>query len=237
MNIFPAVDLYDGLAVRLLRGDYEKMTVYSKDPLEKAREFKDAGAEYIHLVDLQGARDGVGVNFRAAARIAGESGLLAELGGGIRDEDAIKRALDAGFFRVILGTRALEDRKFLERAVEKYGDKIAVGVDVRDGFVAVRGWTEVSGTECFDFVRELCDMGVGTVICTDISKDGALRGTDRELFSSLQEKFSVNIVASGGVSGLEDVRALRDAGVYGAIIGKALYTGALELREAIEAAR
>ncbi len=237
MNIFPAVDLYDGMAVRLLHGDYDKMTVYSKDPIEKAREFRDAGAEYIHLVDLQGARDGAGVNFKTAARIARDSGLLAELGGGIRDEDAIKRALDAGFFRVILGTRALEDRKFLENVVGKYGDKIAVGVDARDGFVAVRGWTEVSDIDCFDFVRELCDMGVQTVICTDISKDGALRGTNTELFGALHEKFRINIVASGGVSTLEDIVKLRALGLYGAIIGKALYAGNMDLRKACEAAK
>lgn len=237
MNIFPAVDLFDGMAVRLLHGDYEKMTVYSKDPLKKALEFRYAGAEYIHLVDLQGARDGSGVNFKTAARIAKSSGLLAELGGGIRDEDAIKRALDAGFFRVILGTRALEDRKFLESAVGKYGDKIAVGVDVRDKLVAVRGWTEVSRINCFDFIGELCDMGVGTVICTDISKDGALRGTNSELYGELQGRFHIDIVASGGVSTMEDIVKLRGLGLYGAIIGKALYAGSVDLRSAIEAAK
>ena len=237
MKIFPAIDLYDGKAVRLLRGEYSKMTVYSDRPFEKAESFFRAGAEYVHVVDLQGARYGVGANREAAAQIAGVPGIRAELGGGIRTEDDIRRALDDGFFRVILGTSALEDPSFLEKVVSKYGEKIAVGVDVRDGFVAVRGWLETSRTECFAFVEHLEKIGVRTVMCTDISRDGAMRGTNTELYKRLHDRFTLDIIASGGVTTLEDVKALRETGAAGVIIGRALYDGALDLAEAIEAAK
>lgn len=236
MNIFPAIDLYDGKAVRLTRGDYRQMTVYSEAPVEKAREFRDRGAQYLHLVDLEGARDGSGVNFETAARIARVPGLKVELGGGIRDEDAVRRALDAGFFRVILGTSAIEDRAFLEKMVNKYKDRIAVGVDARDGLVAVRGWLETSTVQCFDFISQLEKMGVGTVICTDISRDGALNGPNVSFFRDLAAHFKLEIVASGGITTLEDIRALRGTGVGGAIVGRALYTGGVDLGEALEAA-
>lgn len=236
MKLFPAIDLYDGKAVRLLHGDYGKMTVYSDDPAGKAAEFRDRGAEYLHVVDLQGARDGVGANLAAASAAARVPGLRAELGGGVRSEDDIKRALDAGFFRVILGTSALEDPAFLLRMVEKYGGHIAVGVDVRDGRVAVRGWLETSGTDCFDFIGRLERGGVSACVCTDISKDGAMRGPNVDLYRSLRGRFTLDIVASGGVSSLKDVAALRDTGVQGAVIGRALYDGSLDLAKAIEVA-
>ncbi len=236
MKIFPAVDLYDGKAVRLRRGEYDKMTVYSDDPAEKAAEFRDKGAEYLHLVDLEGARDGVSRNFSAAAAIARLPGIKAELGGGIRDEDAIKRALDAGFFRVILGTSAIESFDFLIKMTEKYGDSIAVGADARDGVVAVRGWLESSGVEIFDFISRLETVGIKTAICTDISTDGAMSGTNTGLFKRLAESSRMDIIASGGVTTLEDVKALRKTGVRGAIIGRALYDGTIDLSRAIEVA-
>ncbi len=237
MKIFPAIDLYDGKAVRLTYGEYEKMTVYSHRPVEKALEFRSQGAEFLHVVDLEGARDGVGKNFGTAAELARVPGLRAELGGGIRDEDTVKRALDAGFFRVILGTSAMEDPDFLENMVSKYGEKIAAGVDIRDGLVAVRGWIETSAVRCLDFISRLEKNGVKTVMCTDISKDGALQGPNVALYKTLTEKFDLDIVASGGVSTIADIRALRETGVYGAIVGRALYTGGVDLAEAIEVAR
>lgn len=237
MKIFPAIDLYDGSAVRLMHGEYNRMTVYSDKPVEKAMEFRVAGAEFVHLVDLQGARDGVSKNFEVASSIARIPGLKVELGGGIRDEETVKRALDAGFFRVILGTSALEDPDFLADMVSKYGEQIVVGVDVRSGFVAVRGWTQITKIECYEFVERLEKLGVRTVMCTDISKDGALRGTNVDLFQRLSQQFNIDIIASGGVSTLSDVTALRDAGLYGATIGRALYAGRIDLREAIEAAK
>lgn len=237
MKIFPAIDLYDGVAVRLVHGEYSRMTVCSDAPVEKAMEFRLAGAEYLHLVDLQGARDGVSKNFEVAAQIARVPGLKVEVGGGIRDEETIKKALDTGFYRVILGTAAMEEPDFLSNMVAKYGEKIVVGVDVRSGFVAVRGWTEISKVECFDFIEKLRDIGVRTVMCTDIASDGAMKGTNVDLFRRINERFDLNVIASGGITTLDDVRALREAGLAGATIGRALYAGKIDLREAIEAAR
>ncbi len=236
MKIFPAIDLYDGMAVRLMHGEYSSMTVYSDAPELKAMEFRLAGAEYLHLVDLQGARDGVSKNFEKACQIARIPGLKTEIGGGIRDEETIKRALDAGFFRVILGTAAMEEPDFLANMVEKYGEKIVVGVDVRSGFVAVRGWTQISKVECFDFVSRLESIGVKTIMCTDISKDGALKGTNVDLYRELTARFGLDVIASGGITTLEDIRALKDTGVFGATIGRALYAGKIDLKTAIEAA-
>ncbi len=237
MKIFPAIDLFDHKAVRLLRGDYDRMTVFSEDPAGTAAEFRAKGAEVLHVVDLQGARGGGGENFKTASAIARTPGLKAELGGGIRAEDDVKRALDAGFFRVILGTSAMEDPDFLARMVEKYGERIAVGVDVREGFVAVRGWLEVSRVECFDFVDRLEKMGVSTVICTDISRDGAMKGANAEFYRKLRSRFKRSLVASGGVAALDDVRALRETGADGVVIGRALYDGTIDLAEAIEVAK
>ena len=236
MKIFPANDLYQDRAVRLLKGDYRQLTVYSDDPLSVARGFEAAGAEWVHLVDLEGARDGGTPAFGLVAAVARETGLKVEIGGGIRDEETVEKYLDAGVCRVILGTAAVENRGFLETAVRRFGEKIAVGVDVRDGFVAVKGWTELSGKTLEGFCGELQELGVKTVICTDISRDGAMRGTNRALYEGLSRRFSVDFIASGGVSTLADVRALRDMGLYGAILGKALYTGAIDLKQAIEEA-
>ena len=237
MKIFPAIDLYSGKAVRLFKGDYSKMTVYSENPLEVARDFEQKGAEFIHLVDLEGAKDGTTPNFETVKSIAENTRLFTEIGGGIRSIETVEKYLGAGVDRVILGTAAVENQDFLKAAVNKYGEKIAVGVDIKDGFVAVKGWTEASSYSCFDFCEKMRETGVKTLICTDISKDGAMQGTNRELYRELAEKFDIDIVASGGVSTLDDIKALKKLGLYGPIIGKAYYIGAIDLKEALEAAK
>ena len=237
MNIFPAIDLYDGKAVRLFKGDYDKMTVYSDNPLRVAKDFEAQGAKFIHIVDLEGAKNGDTPNFETISKIAKDTGLFTEIGGGIRSLDTVEKYLNAGLDRVILGTAAVKDEDFLRVAVGKYGDKIAVGADIKDGFVAVKGWTETSEYNCFDFCKKMCEIGVKTLICTDISRDGAMRGTNRELVKELSEKFDIDIVASGGISSLDDIKALRNLNLYGAIIGKAYYIGAISLKEALEAAK
>ena len=236
MLIFPAIDLYDGKAVRLYKGDYANMTVYSDDPLAVARDFEAAGATWIHMVDLEGARDGTTPNLPTVTKIAKETNLRVEIGGGIRSMEVIEKYMSIGVGRVILGTAAVTDEAFLVEAVKKYGSAIAVGIDIKDGYVAIKGWTENSQYTFLEFCKKMQEIGVGTVICTDISKDGAMRGTNRELYKELSQKFSMNIIASGGVSSIEDVKALKDMGIYGAIIGKAYYTGAIDLREACEVA-
>ena len=236
MKLFPAIDLVQGKAVRLFKGDYAQMTVYSDDPVSVAQGFKAAGAEYLHMVDLEGARDGGTPNFDTVAAAIGQSGLKVEIGGGIRSREVIEKYLDAGAFRVILGTAAVTDRAFLRDAVARYGGHVAVGVDVKDGFVAIKGWRETSRDTLDDFCAELQGIGVETVICTDISRDGAMQGTNRELYRRLSRAYAMHFIASGGVSTLEDVRALREMELYGAILGKALYTGAIDLKEAIEVA-
>lgn len=236
MILYPAIDLYGGCAVRLYKGDYAQMTVYSRDPVAVARDFRRLGASHIHMVDLQGARDGTTPNMELVKKIAREVGLFTQIGGGIRSMDTVRTYLDGGVSRVILGTAAMEDRDFLARAVAAYGDRIAVGADIRDGFVAIKGWTEQSKVSCLDFCREMEALGVKTLICTDISKDGAMEGTNRPLYRTLTESFSMEIIASGGVSSLADVMALKAMRISGAIIGKAYYTGAVDLAQAVEAA-
>lgn len=234
MELFPAIDLIGGCAVRLVKGDYAQKTVYSETPVEVARSFAEAGARYLHVVDLEGAKNGGTPNLETIKNIVETGGLLVEVGGGIRSEEVIKKYLDVGVFRVILGTAAVQNPAFLEEMVQKYGEKIAVGVDIKDGMVAIKGWTEVSCESCFDFCEKLQKIGVKTIICTDISKDGLLSGTNLGLYKVLSEKFSVDIVASGGVTTLEDVKKLSDMGLYGAILGKALYTGNIDLKAAVQ---
>jgi phosphoribosylformimino-5-aminoimidazole carboxamide ribotide isomerase len=233
MFILPAIDLYGGSAVRLFKGDYSQMTVYSKDPLSVARDFEAAGAEFIHMVDLEGAKDGTTPNLSTVAAIASGTRLKVEIGGGIRSMETVEKYLSAGVYRVILGTAAITDPDFLKAAIQKYGERIAVGADIKDGFVAIKGWLETSSVACEDFFADMQALGVRTVICTDISKDGAMKGTNRALYSALSRRFSVDIVASGGVSSLADIEALRDMGLYGAIVGKAYYVGAIDLAQAI----
>lgn len=237
MKLFPAIDLYDGKAVRLFKGDYNEMTVYSENPIEIARDFEQKGAEYIHLVDLEGAKDGTTPNIDIVKQIANETSLFTEIGGGIRSMETVKKYLESGVDRVILGTAAVNDPEFLEQAVKTYGEKIAVGVDVKDGFVAIKGWVEKSEYDCFEFCAKMQNLGVKTIICTDISKDGAMQGTNRMLYKELSEKFSIDITASGGVSSIDDIKELRKLDLYGAIIGKAYYIGAIDLEEALEAAK
>ena len=236
MIIFPAIDLYDGKAVRLYKGDYAQMTVYSEHPIEVARAFEAAGATHIHMVDLEGARDGTTPNLSIVSDVARNTSLFVEIGGGIRDMATVKAYLDAGVSRVILGTAAVNNEAFLREAVKTYGERIAVGADVKDGYIAIKGWLEQSAVTLEEFLRRMESIGVKTVICTDISKDGAMRGTNLSLYKQLSEAFGLDIVASGGVSSLEDVEALTRMGLYGAIIGKAYYTGAIDLRKAIEVA-
>ena len=234
MLLFPAIDMFDHKAVRLFKGDYQQMTVYSKDPLSVAKRFEDSGAKWVHLVDLQGAKDGTTPHADLVAGITKETGLQVEIGGGIRSEETILRYLDCGVSRVILGTAALGDLDFLQRVVAKYGSSIAVGVDSRDGMVATHGWTQTSTVPAEEFCRSLDEIGVSTIIATDISKDGAMQGPNLDLYRQLKKSFSGNITASGGVSSLKDLTALNDLDLYGAILGKAYYTGAVDLEEAVK---
>ena len=234
MNLFPAIDLYGGKAVRLYKGDYNEMTVYNDDPVAVAKDFEACGAKYIHLVDLEGAKTGETPNLDVISRIVSETNLFAEVGGGIRSMQTIDKYISAGVSRVILGTAAVTNQSFLMAAVLKYGKAVAVGVDIRDGFVAIKGWTENSALRYEDFMNKLVMLGVSTVIVTDISRDGAMKGTNRSLYAELKENFpTLNVIASGGVSSLDDVKALADMDIYGAIIGKAYYTGAIDLKEAV----
>ena len=233
MILLPAVDLYEGRAVRLYQGDYQQMTVYAEHGADMAARFAEAGAQWVHMVDLEGAKSGETPTLPAVAEVVKRGELKVEIGGGIRNDDTVARYLDLGVSRVILGTAALRDRAFLERMIFKYGDAIAVGVDCRNGLVATHGWTETSETTGEEFCAVLDSLGVKTVIVTDISRDGAMRGANRAMYENLNARFSMDFIASGGVSSLEDIRALRDAGMYGAILGKAYYTRAVDLREAI----
>ena len=236
MIVYPAIDLYDGKAVRLLRWDYAQMTVYSDDPAAVALGFKEAGAAAIHVVDLEGARDGKPANTDVIERIVSESGLEIQVGGGIRTADTIEKYLNIGVRRVILGTAAVSEPGFLLDMVREHGDAIAVSADIKDGFVAIKGWVELSDKDIFEFCRTLEEIGVGTLICTDISKDGLLGGTNMELYRILREKLSLRLIASGGVSSLDEIRLLSALGIDGAILGKALYAGSINLTEAIDVA-
>ena len=237
MKIFPAIDLYDKKAVRLYKGDYNQMTVYSERPWEIALDFQKAGAKFIHVVDLEGAKNGETPNLEVVKRIAKETDLFLEIGGGVRSLEVVKTYLENGANRVILGTSAVTDPAFLKEAVSLYGDKIAVGADVKDGYVAIKGWIEKSQYTLDEFLDMIEKIGVKTVICTDISKDGAMKGTNLELYKKLNQKYSLDIIASGGVSEISDIKSLKEMNMYGAIIGKAYYTGAIDLKEAIEVAK
>lgn len=237
MNIFPAIDLIGGQAVRLMKGDYDKVTVYNNNPVEVAKSFEKCGARFMHVVDLDGAKDGSTANFETIGAIVANTSLSVEVGGGIRNMETVRKYIELGVDRVIIGTAAVKDPDFLEEAVREYPENIAVGVDIKDGMVAIKGWTELSEYSCFDFCEKMQKTGVKTIICTDVSKDGMMMGTNLELYAQLQNRYSMNIVASGGVSSLDDVKKLREMGLYGAILGKALYTGAIDLEKALEVAR
>ncbi len=237
MLIYPAIDLFGGKAVRLFRGDYRQMTVYSEHPEETACAFREAGAEQMHVVDLEGARSGEHPNADTVLKLKEVSGLFTEVGGGIRNPETVEYYLSRGIDRVILGTAAVDDPVFLESCVSRWGNRIAVGVDIRDGYVAVRGWTQKSDTEAFAFCRHLADIGVRTLIVTDISRDGAMMGANTDLYRKISRECDLDLIASGGVSTLDDIRTLRSMDLHGAIIGKAYYTGAIKLEEAIEVAK
>lgn len=237
MLIYPAIDLYGGKAVRLYKGDYAQMTIYNDNPVEVAKDFLRQGASCIHLVDLEGAKSGTTPNFETVSAIKKETGLFCEIGGGIRSMDTIDQYLSAGIDRVILGTAAVTEPGFVEAAVAKYGDKIAVGIDIKDGFVAIKGWTVKSEENAMEFSEKMEKIGVKTLICTDISKDGAMQGTNHDLYRELSEKLGMNIIASGGVSSIADVERLAKLQIHGAIVGKAYYTGAIDLAQAIEVAK
>ena len=234
MLIFPAIDLYGGKAVRLYKGDYQNVTIYSDNPLSVALDFVAAGANCIHMVDLEGARDGTTPNLAIVREIANKTPLFTEIGGGIRSMDTVRAYLEAGVDRVILGTAAVTDPDFLKQALAEYGERIAVGVDIKDGKVAIKGWLETAEDDALTFCEKMQALGVRTIISTDISKDGAMQGANHELYRTLSERFDLQIVASGGVSSLDDVKKLRALDLYGAIIGKAYYTGAIDLKQAIE---
>ncbi len=236
MIIFPAIDLYEGKAVRLYKGNYAEMTVYSENPISVALEFQKQGATHLHLVDLEGAKSGETPNLDVISDIVSQTHLFTEAGGGIRSMDTIKAYLNHGVDRVILGTAAVTNEVFLRESVQTYGKQIAVGVDIRDGYVAIKGWTEKSQYPFEEFCKKLQSIEVQTLICTDISRDGAMRGANLELYKKLSQEYEMNIIASGGVSSMDDITSLRNMNLYGAIIGKAYYTGAIDLRRAIEVA-
>lgn len=236
MLILPAIDLFEGKAVRLLRGDYSQMTVYDNEPLNTALKFKLNGAEWLHIVDLEGAKSGLTPNFDVIVKIKNETGLNCEIGGGVRSLDVIERYVKSGIDRVILGTAAVMDLNFVDSAVKNFGEKIAVGIDVKDEYVAVKGWTENADIKFADFLDSMCGLGVKNFICTDISRDGAMKGANINFYQEiLKLNKKINLIASGGVSKLEDVKNLAELNLYGAIIGRALYTGDIDLREALSA--
>jgi len=237
MIIYPAIDIFSGKAVRLFKGNYAQMTIYNDNPEEVALDFLKKGATHIHLVDLEGAKTGETPNINTVKSIKNTTGLFCEVGGGIRSIQVIDSYISTGVDRVILGTAAVTNEGFVEAAVKKYGDKIAVGIDIKDGLVAIKGWTETSKLDAFDFCEQMEKIGVKTVICTDISKDGAMQGINHQLYKMLSEKFSLNIIASGGVSGIDDIKKLAALNLHGAIVGKAYYTGAINLVDAIEVAK
>lgn len=234
MILLPAIDLYEKKVVRLTRGDYAQMTVYNDDPVAQAASFQEAGAQWLHTVDLEGAKDGSTPNYSVIEAICKDTSLKVEIGGGIRSLDTIQKYLDAGVERVILGTKAVTAPAFLEESLEKFGSHIAVGVDIKDGKIAIKGWLETAQDSVEDFFTKLCRLGVSTVICTDVSKDGMLAGTNVDLYRQLSQQFSLDLIASGGVSSQEDLARLKELGLYGAILGKALYTGALDLKVALK---
>ena len=235
MLIYPAIDIYEGKAVRLYKGDYAQMTVYGEPPVI-ASDFKRSGATHIHLVDLEGAKSGETPNLKTVCAIKQQTGLFCEIGGGVRSMAVIDRYVSAGMDRVILGTAAVTEKGFVKEAVRRYGDKIAVGIDIKDGFVAIKGWTVKSEHKAMDFCKDMQDIAVKTLICTDISKDGAMQGANHDLYQQLSEQFDMQIIASGGVSSMNDVTKLAAMNIHGAIIGKAYYTGAIDLKTAIEVA-
>lgn len=233
MFLFPAIDIYDGKAVRLIKGDYKRKTVYSDNPVNTAEGFAEKGAAFLHIVDLMGAKTGENVCAPLLKDIFDKTGMFIQIGGGIRTEETANSLIKAGASRIILGTAAILDKKFLSSCLKEHKDKVAVGADIKDGFVAIKGWTETSKTPIDDFLSEMESIGVKTVICTDISKDGMMSGTNLSLYEELSKKYVLNIIASGGVSSYEDIKRLSEIGVYGAILGKAIYEKKIDIKKAL----
>ena len=235
MKLFPAIDLRSGQVVRLTQGDYDRMTVYGADPCAQARAFLSAGAKYLHVVDLDGAKDGTLSNYGTIAALAEQGGLFIEVGGGIRTEERIETYLSLGVGRCILGSVAVTDFDFTARMLQKYGEKIAVGVDAKDGYVAIHGWKEVSAEKGVDFCKRLADAGCRAIIYTDIACDGAMQGTNLTLYRQLQAEVpGVEFTASGGIASEAELLELEQMGLAAAILGKSLYTGALDLKRCVE---
>ena len=232
MQILPAIDIFEKKAVRLFKGNYAEMTVYGT-PLEIACSFEEKGASYIHLVDLEGARAGEPSNFETVSSVISSAKIPCEIGGGIRNISTVDKYVNAGADRIILGTSAVSDKAFLKESIKEFGTKIAVGVDARDGIVSISGWTQQSGIPTLDFIGEMLSLGIDTIICTDISKDGALAGTNTALYREILSKYTLKLIASGGVTTIDDIKELKECGTYGAILGKAVYNGNIDLCEAI----
>ena len=233
MRIFPAIDLRNGKVVRLIQGDYGQMQTYGDSPVDTAKMFEQMGAKHLHIVDLGAAKDGGNENFEVICKIAQNTNLFIETGGGIRSEEKIKKYINSGINRLILGTAAINNFPFLCEMVKKYGDYIAVGVDAKDSMVAVNGWIDVTNVDSFDFCKKLRDNGVSTVIYTDISKDGKLAGTNISAYKKLKKIDNLNVIASGGISSMTDIKALCEFDCYGAIIGKAIYENKINLKEVL----
>lgn len=233
MEIFPAIDVKNNQVVRLSQGDYDKVKVYSDNLQEIAEDFVKKGAKNLHIVDLDGAKEGKPLNQEAISQILQVKGLFFEIGGGIRDQKRIADYLELGVNRVILGTIATKDPGFVGEMVKEYGEAIAVGVDAKNEMVATHGWLEDSGIASFDFCQQMVDLGVSTIIYTDISKDGMLSGCNLPAYQRLCGISGLKVIASGGVSSLEELKQLKDMGCHGAIVGKAIYEGKISLSEAL----
>ena len=236
MRIYPAIDIIDGACVRLVQGDYSQKTKFADNPVEIAKKFESCGAEFIHLVDLDGARCGTMPNFPLVCEIAKSVSIPVEIGGGIRDMQAVSKYLENGVYRVIIGTSAISNPEFVKEAVSKYKDRIVVGIDAKDGYVATNGWESVSKITALELAKQMEEIGVKTIIYTDIATDGMLKGPNLEAMKEMSEAVSLDVVASGGVSCLEDIKNLKDCGVEGVIVGKAIYTKKVSLSEAIKIA-
>lgn len=237
MRIYPAIDIKDGKCVRLLKGDFNEVTVYGDNPADMAVKWEDQGGEFIHVVDLDGAVKGHGVNADVIKEICKRVSVPVQTGGGIRTMEDIEAKLACGISRVIIGTKAVSDAEFVKKAVEKYGDKIVIGIDAKDGMVAVEGWEKVSEFKAVDFAKKMAEIGVKTIVYTDIATDGTLAGPNIEAMKEMVENVDVDIIASGGVGNTEHIKSLVPTGVEGVIVGRAIYTGDVDLKTAIEAVK
>ena len=237
MRIYPAIDIKDGKCVRLLQGRFSDVTVYGDDPVAMAKKWETLGGEWIHVVDLDGALKGHGVNADIIKRLCASVSVPVQTGGGIRTMEDIEAKLQCGIRRVIIGTKAVSSPEFIQKAVEKYGDKIVVGIDAKDGYVAVEGWEKCSEFTAVDFAKQMAALGVRTIVYTDIATDGTLQGPNVEAMREMAAAVDADVIASGGIGSLEHIQSLADTGVEGVIVGRALYSGAVDLKKALEVVR